>query len=225
MRTCRALALFLAVSVGYAYGAGGGGGGGFGDISASPAAKPKTPAEISAGHYKAGVRHKERAWKQEAKAAAATSDKKRERALAKAQKEYKKAIDRQGKAIEAKTSNYEAANELGYALRKTGDFEMALQAYDLALTIAPDYYPAIEYRGEAYLSLGRFAEAQEAYMVLFNNEPELANQLMEAMQKWVQDNGETELSEEATAFKDWVEERLTLAQLTQAYGADGSRNW
>lgn len=225
MNTRQIFALFLALGVSYAYGAGSGGGGGGASVSPTAPAKPKAPEEISAQHYREGIRHKERAWKQEAKAADATSEKRRDRALAKAQKEYKKAIDRQGKAIEAVTSNYQAANELGYALRKTGDFDTALQAYDLALTIEPAYYPAIEYRGEAYLALGQFDDAKNAYMVLFNNDPELANQLMQAMSQWADNNAESELSNEATAFREWVAERKAVAQLTQALTPTESAPW
>jgi tetratricopeptide (TPR) repeat protein len=227
MTTRHLFGIFLVLCGGYAFGAGsgGGGGGGFSGTSTAAPAKLKSPEEVSAQHYQAGVHHKERAWKQERKAVDATNDKRRDRALAKAQKEYKKAIDRQGKAIEAKTSNYAAANELGYALRKTGDFETALQAYELALAVQPAYYPAIEYRGEAFLALSRFDDAKNAYMVLFNNEPELANQLMGAMTQWADNSAEAQLTEQAVAFKNWVAERRTLAQLTQALTPSAGRSW
>ncbi len=218
-------AIVFSLVIGQAHAAGSGGGGGFGSLPSPTTAKPKTPEEISAGHYAAGLKHKERAWKQEAKAAEATDEKRRERALARAEREYKKAIDRQGKAIQAMSSNYQAANELGYALRKTGDFKTALEAYDLALTIKPDYFEAVEYRGQAYLALGRFDEAKKAYMLLFNNDPELANQLINAMSRWADDNAAAPLTQEAAAFREWVAERRALAQLTQAYRPAGSEAW
>ena len=51
-------------------------------------------------------------------------------------------------------------NWLGYALRKTGDARAALPSYDRALTIDPRHLGAREYRGEAYLMLGRVADAE-----------------------------------------------------------------
>ncbi len=216
-------AVLLLVMANSAYTVGGGGGGG---ISApSPTTQPKTPEQISAGHYRAGVRHKERALREEKRAAESDRARTRERSLAKAQREYGKAIDRLGKAIQAQANNYEAANELGFVLRKTGDFNNALAAYDRALTIKADYYPAVEYRGEALLHLGRYSEAKVAYMILFNNDAELANVLMAAMNRWAEDNADAELSDDAQAFRDWVIKRRTLAQLTQAFTADAERTW
>ena len=59
-------------------------------------------------------------------------------------------------------------------------------------------------------------------MILFNNDPELANQLLNAMVKWTDENAESDLSAKAQAFKDWVGERRELAQLTQAYSRQPS---
>ena len=42
-------------------------------------------------------------------------------------------------------------NWLGFSTRKMGNADAALVFYDKALTIAPEYTPAHEYRGEAYL--------------------------------------------------------------------------
>lgn len=44
-------------------------------------------------------------------------------------------------------------NWLGFATRKMGKPQEALAFYDKALTIAPDFTPAREYRGEAYIQL------------------------------------------------------------------------
>lgn len=51
-------------------------------------------------------------------------------------------------------------NWLGYALRKSGDARAALPHYDRALTLDPRHLGAREYRGEAYLMLGRVADAE-----------------------------------------------------------------
>lgn len=42
-------------------------------------------------------------------------------------------------------------NWLGFSHRKMGKVEEALAFYDKALTLAPEFTPAHEYRGEAYL--------------------------------------------------------------------------
>ncbi|MBI1725288.1 MAG: tetratricopeptide repeat protein, partial [Candidatus Tectomicrobia bacterium] len=54
-------------------------------------------------------------------------------------------------AVKADPKHYQAYNMLGYALRKTGKPKEALEAYNRALSLKPDYAPAIEYRGEAHL--------------------------------------------------------------------------
>jgi cytochrome c-type biogenesis protein CcmH/NrfG len=55
---------------------------------------------------------------------------------------------------------HEAFSSLGYAYRKTGDFDQALQAYERALVLAPGYAAAIEYQAEAHLGLNRTTETQ-----------------------------------------------------------------
>ena len=170
--------------------------------------------------YKYGVRHKERAWKQEEKAANATSDKKRDKALARAQKFYNKAIASQRKALGANPRNHEAANELGYALRKTGQFKEAIGAYNYALDLRPKFYEAIEYRGEAYLALGFLEDAQRAYMILFRNRPELAEQLMVEIEAW---NARQETPDEQLSA--WIKERRTLAGVNSNLSSANARDW
>ena len=45
-----------------------------------PTQAAKTPEQVAASEYKAGLRHKKKAWKQEAKAQTAKTDKKRDKA-------------------------------------------------------------------------------------------------------------------------------------------------
>lgn len=52
-------------------------------------------------------------------------------------------------------------NWMGFSTRKSGDAVKALTFYDKALSIAPDFTPAHEYRGEAYLQLKDMAKAKE----------------------------------------------------------------
>jgi tetratricopeptide (TPR) repeat protein len=50
---------------------------------------------------------------------------------------------------------------MGYATRKSGDANGSLQYYNQALGLDPKHIGAHEYIGEAYLMLGRPAEAEQ----------------------------------------------------------------
>jgi tetratricopeptide (TPR) repeat protein len=182
----------------------------------------KTPEQVAASEYKAGLRHKKKAWKQEGKAQTAKTDKKRDKALARAQKEYTKAIGNYATALQAVPRYAEAANELGYALRKTGQYKKAIGAYNYALEIKPDFNEAIEYRGEAFLALGLVDEAKKAYMQLFRADRDLAGQLMDAMDMWLV--GQTN-TEGTASFSSWVSERKHLAEVTQDLSLNNKREW
>lgn len=192
------------------------GNGSGGAVNPAPATMtPRTPERIALRHYKAGVRHKEKAWKNEVKATGAKTEKKRDKYLAKAQKEYVKAIDRQREALGAVGNFADAANELGYAYRKTGDYDKALIAYRHALELKPDFAQAKEYLAEAYLALGRYDETKALYMDLFRSDGEMASELMQAMAAWVgTDAASTDTA--AQAFATWVKERQVAAQVTRA---------
>jgi tetratricopeptide (TPR) repeat protein len=195
----------------------GSGGGGMAPAP-SPRSETMTPAQMSDKHYASGVRQKEKAWKFEAKAAKAGSEKSRLKNLDKASKAYNKALEEQAMALRANPENYKAANEMGYALRKTGDFEKAVNAYNYALQLNPNFLEAIEYRGEAYLALGFIDKAKEAYMQLFRADRALADQLMGAIDTWLED--ETNASTAAEEFATWVGERKDLAEVSQDTASD-----
>ena len=201
-------AIALVASQGFAAGSGGGGG----MSSSSPQARQLEPEQLAQKHYKAGLKQKGKAWKQEEKATGASSQAKRDKYLAKAQKAYQKAAVEHSLALQANEQMHQAANELGYALRKTGDFKKALGAYNYALQLHPDFAEAIEYRGEAYLALGYLDETKAAYMDLFRRDPALAAQLMTAMQAWVAQHSEPD--DDGQAFAAWVAEREGLARAT-----------
>jgi superkiller protein 3 len=114
---------------------------------------------------------------------------------------------------------FEAHSDLGYCLRKQGDFEAALAAYDRALEIQPKYAEAIEYRAEAYLGLNRLDEAKQAYMTLFKGQSDQASALLEAMQHWADENGEDE------AFSAWVVERTEIAGQTKSVSQLRDADW
>ena len=63
------------------------------------------------------------------------------------------------KVIEEDAQHYRALNMLGYSLRKMGRAKEAIAAYNRALSIKPDYAPALEYRGVAHVMAGNKAAA------------------------------------------------------------------
>ena len=76
------------------------------------------------------------------------------------EKRWKKALDRGLRATDLDPKYHEAWNLVGYASRKLGKYDDALKAYDKCLALKPDFAPAHEYRGEAYLEMGRIADAR-----------------------------------------------------------------
>jgi tetratricopeptide (TPR) repeat protein len=70
-------------------------------------------------------------------------------------------IDYMTKAIEDRPWHDDAHNLLGFAYRKLGDYDRALQAYDRALELNPHHRGALEYLGEAYLELDQPERAKE----------------------------------------------------------------
>ncbi len=189
----------------------------------APSATPtKTPEEAGKEAYNIGLKHRDKAWGFEDKAAA--SDAEREKLLAKAQKQYGKAIPLFKTATQRIPTFHQAYSSLGYALRKTGDFEGSLKAYDQALALAPFYGEAIEYRAEAYLGLGRLDEVKEAYMQLFAKERALADELMAAMQAWVEEPGDVP-AEKVEAFAAWLAERGEIAEQTARLEGAAARAW
>jgi|JI102314DRNA_FD_contig_81_1609205_length_2224_multi_3_in_0_out_0_2 Flp pilus assembly protein TadD len=62
--------------------------------------------------------------------------------------------------------NADAHAWLGYSLRRAGRYDAALQAYDEALRLSPRNLAAREYLGEAYLALGRRADAMSQLLEL-----------------------------------------------------------
>lgn len=218
------LALVGSPLLALAAGGSGGGGGGFSGGSGSSTAQSssRSPESVAKRHHQAGLRSKQKAWKLEAKAAQADDAADREKLLAKAQKAYEKAIKSQTAALKTLPTHYEAANELGYALRKTGRYAEAIASYDRALAINGIFYPAVEYRAEAYLATNELERAKSAYMTLFRNDRKLADQLMTAMETWheTQPEGEAKVS-----FAAWLKERKALAAVGEDLSQNNARSW
>jgi tetratricopeptide (TPR) repeat protein len=186
-----------------------------------------TAGDSAASAYNRGLKSRDKAWAVRDQMAAASGIE-REKLRKKMNKEYEKAIRAYRSAIKLDPQMYQAHSSLGYALRKTGQFEESLVAYDTALGIRPSYAEAIEYRAEAYLGLNRIEEAKEAYMVLFRADRERADELMVAMGEWVEDRQEDPRQMSASAveeFAGWVRERGGLAKQTASLGGAAGSSW
>jgi len=198
----------------------------FGARSAPMPMPQRDPGDEAIMSYNDGIRFRDRAWKLEKEAAATQDAAKRAQLLEKIRKTYTAAIRSQRSAIRNNPQLAQAHAELGYALRKTGDHAAALQSYDRALEIQPNYGEAIEYRAEAYLGLNRVKEAKEAYLLLFNGgAPALAKDLSEAMGRWVVERTADPAgvsADDLAAMKAWVEQR---AEVSEHAAPAGSGSW
>lgn len=100
----------------------------------------------------------------------------------KAEKLFKRAIERGARALEYDKEYFEALNLQGFSWRKLGNYEKSLDAYAACLRIQPDYAPAREYYGEALLESGD-REAAEGQLVWLKRlkADDLAQQLEAAL--------------------------------------------
>lgn len=198
-------------------------------IAAGGSAPPQTnPEDEAAAAYERGLAHRDRAWELEAESEVATDAEKKAKLESKAQKEYEKAIRAFRAAIESNPELHQAHSSLGYALRKTGRFDESLATYDRALELQPGYTEAIEYRAEAYLGLNRLDEAKEAYMQLFREDRERADELMTAMDEWVKARRADAGSVDAAvveSFAGWVEERRKISGNTARLEEKSDDTW
>ena len=200
-----------------AYASGGGGG----SVASAPVdARPDSPEQRAEKDYLKGLKQKEKAWKIEAKAAGLESEKRRAKAEKRATKEYQKAQESFAEALRTFPEHYKAANELGYVLRKQGNYQRAVGSYNYALEINPDFLQAIEYRAEAFVALGFYDEAKESYMRLFREDSELASELMTSMQAWAAEQEAPGAL--ARNFIEWVESRQGVSDFGEVTGSKSS---
>jgi tetratricopeptide (TPR) repeat protein len=214
------LGVLVALGSGAALAAGGGsapsGGGSF-----NMPERQMTPEEQAKQAYNQGVRAVKAADKLARSAEETTDEKKKAKVLDKAKHQYENARGYFASALQRKVDMYEAWNYVGYTSRKLGEYDKALQAYDEALRLNPNYGEAIEYRGEAYLALNRIEDAKNAYMLLFQGQRPLADQLMVAMQKWVTDRKAAgNAAPEVDALAQWIDERSNIARQTASLATD-----
>ena len=78
-----------------------------------------------------------------------------------AEKKFRRALERCEKAVAFDERYHEAWNLLGYTARRIGDYDRAFKAYERCLSIKPDYAPAREYLGEAWLEKGDAKKARD----------------------------------------------------------------
>ncbi|HKB08351.1 MAG TPA: tetratricopeptide repeat protein [Candidatus Polarisedimenticolia bacterium] len=199
-----------------------------GGASSMPSAPRKTPEEQAVEFYNAGLKYRDKALAFEKEGSQAASEKDKSKLEKKAQQEFGKAISQFRLAIEKYPKYYQAHSDLGYALRKTGDYPAALETYDRAISLSPNYAPAIEYRAEAYLALDRVEDAKKAYMDLFPSDRGRADELLKAMKGWVEKRRAEpgSLTPDAVQeFSHWVEQRDELAGQTPSLSELQQRKW
>ena len=88
--------------------------------------------------------------------------------IEKAQTLYLKALSKLEKAYDKDKKNADILNYLGFALRKTGDFDKAEKFYLEGLSIKPNHNGINEYLGELYVQTNRIGKAKERLEVLKN---------------------------------------------------------
>jgi tetratricopeptide (TPR) repeat protein len=186
-----------------------------------------SPQDQAIDAYNYGVKEIGRAKENESDAAKAPNDeKKKNKALAKAQKSYASALGEFETAVSINPGLFQGWNYVGFCQRHLGRYEEALTAYGKALELEPRYGEAYEYRAEAYLGLNRLEDAKAAYMQLFGTARPLADQLMTSMHHWVEDRQHDATSvsaEDLAAFAKWVDERASIAQQTASLWTGSSK--
>ncbi|MFQ5525828.1 MAG: tetratricopeptide repeat protein [Thermoanaerobaculia bacterium] len=185
--TIKAMLLMAATGLGMAGASlASGAGGGAGIPQGAPGMPSQSPEALAVQSYNRALHYRNKAWKLEEKVKGEPGALDAKTA-AKVQAQFEKMIAPLEKAVKNKPDYYEAYSSLGYALRRTGDYEASLAAYDRSLALNPNYPEAIEYRAEAYLALNRPEDAKAAYLRLKLFNAEKADELLEAFHAWVRD--------------------------------------
>ena len=205
-----------------------GGGGGSVDVGGSSGGGGDAERKMVARRFENATKHLEEAKNLEARLEKTTSADEREDIAEDIHDEYDDARGDLEFVVKKQPKSYPAQSELGFALRKLGRFDDSLKAYDKALATKPGYAPAIEYRGEAYLELNRLTDARAAWEKLSTLDPELADQLLGKMQRWLvrqkeHRNGEIE-SDALGEFEAWLSERK-LSDLPPGFVQSASTRW
>jgi tetratricopeptide (TPR) repeat protein len=194
----------------------------------SGSAGPQQPPAVQAQNaYDAGVAFLEQAARHEQLAEAGDGGRASDKARAAAAKAYKKALAQFEIARRIDPASYEAHTYAGFANRKLGRYDRSLDAYAAALRLKPDYGPAVEYQGEAFLALDRLQDAKLNYLRLYALAPPLADKLLAAMQKWLETrkvDAQGADPAEIDAMARWVSEQ-TSRQSRSAGSEDAAAAW
>jgi tetratricopeptide (TPR) repeat protein len=75
-------------------------------------------------------------------------------------KNWTKAIADLKQIIAAEPSNAEAYNQLGFAYRNIGKYDLSGRAYAKVLQLDPNHTGALEYQGELFIKLGQVDKAK-----------------------------------------------------------------
>ena len=81
---------------------------------------------------------------------------------------YKRAISKLEKAMRNEPDNADIYNYLGFAHRKSGNYEESGNHYQKALSLDPNHKLALEYQGELFLTLNDLVSAQANLAQLAN---------------------------------------------------------
>jgi tetratricopeptide (TPR) repeat protein len=117
-----------------------------------------------------------------------------------AEKKFKKGVEAAEGAVKLDTRYYEAWNLIGFGYRKLGNYDKAIAAYTQSIGIKPDYAPAREYLGEAYLELGKLDRAKEQLVFLEHyNATDDANTLRASIASYVSAHPESATPDSSAA--------------------------
>lgn len=174
----------------------------------SSPSKPALSEEQAIDAYNLGYAAIQRGDHASALAEAASDAAEKRQSLQAAKKDYEQARRHFEAAVRLDAYLYEGFTYLGYANRKLGRHARALEAYEHALKLNPDYSYAIEYQGQAYLGLNRIDEARFNYLRLYALNKGQAKKLLQAMQSWLdahQDSAPAGI--DVSSFAAWVAQR------------------
>ena len=183
------------------------------------------PDAAASKAYKSAVKSLNKAREHEEAMAKATNPDKKADELDKTGDAYGKALDYFTLAIMSKGDMVEAWNGAGYVHLRLGAYNESIDDYNHTLALKPELYEAIEHRAEAYLAVDRLEDAKAAYMNLFNHARPLADQLMVAMQKWLESHRVAANGMRAAdidSFDKWMQERDGIAKQTASAAAGAS---
>jgi tetratricopeptide (TPR) repeat protein len=206
-------------------GMGGGMGGGRGQMPQGAGGMPDEPRTVADEKpdmaakkaLKAAEKALDKAKSLEADAAATSNPDKKAKDMERVSDQYNIALDAFTEALSNKSDLLEAWDQVGYIHLRLGAYREAIDDYNHTLTLKPELMEAILHRAEAYLAVDHLDEVKIAYMDLYNHTPDLAAQLMTAMQKWLaarQADPGGSRNAEAEAFGKWVSERDGIAKQT-----------